>query len=224
MRLSRYTFTSLFLLLVSTHSWAETRYITDQFEVTMRSGTSTSNNIILMLKSGQAVTVLEEDVATRYSLVETESGKKGYVLSRFLDAEPSGRERFASLQVSAEKLRNTIAQLKTELDEYKKIKKDDSEQISTLKSNLSRTEKELEELRVATRDTIRVLEQNDTLKTRINELEAEKLTLSEENAQYKDSTAMDWFVRGGAVTLVAFLLGILVTRIRWKKRDSWGSY
>ena len=31
-------------------------------------------------------------------------------------------------------------------------------------------------------------------------------------------------VRGGAVSLIAFVIGILVTRIRWKKRDSWGSY
>lgn len=224
MRLSRYTFTCLFLLLVSTQGGAETRYITDQFEVTLRSGTSTSNNIISMLKSGQAVTVLEEDVATKYSLVETENGKKGYVLTRFLDIEPSGRERLATLQVSADKLRGTIEQLRTELNEYKNIKKDDTQKISTLQNNLTRTEQELEDLKEATRDTIRVLEQNDTLKTRINELEADKLTLSEENAGYKDTTARDWFVRGAAVTLIAFLLGILVTRIRWKKRDSWGSY
>jgi SH3 domain protein len=48
--------------------------------------------------------------------------------------------------------------------------------------------------------------------------------LTDENATLKDSTRMDWFIRGAAVSLVAFLIGILMTRIRWKKQESWGSY
>ena len=63
---------------------AKTRYITDDFEVTMRSGTSISNSIVRMLNSGQPVTVLEEDLASKYSLVEIEDGKTGYVLNRYL--------------------------------------------------------------------------------------------------------------------------------------------
>jgi uncharacterized protein YgiM (DUF1202 family) len=47
----------------------------------MRSGTSTSNNIIIMLKSGQTVKILEQDLKSQYSLVETEEGKTGYVLN-----------------------------------------------------------------------------------------------------------------------------------------------
>ena len=47
---------------------ADVKYITDEFEVTMRSGTSTSNSIVQMLSSGQAVTILEEDLASQYSL------------------------------------------------------------------------------------------------------------------------------------------------------------
>lgn len=214
----------LLLLFFFSNSWAETRYVTDQFEVTLRSGTSTSNSIVLMLKSGQAVNLLEEDATTKYSLVETKGGKKGYVLTRFLDKQASGRERYAYLKVQSDKLKQTIKELRSELDEYRNNKKTDESSINELQNNLTATQTELESLKNATRDTIRVIKQNDTLKARINELESEKLLLSEENAKYKDSTAMDWFIRGAAVSLIAFLLGIIVTRIRWKKRDSWGSY
>lgn len=213
---------TLTLLLASTGIWAQTRYITDQFEVTLRTGSSTSNNIISMLRSGQAVTVIEDDTETKYSLVETRSGKQGYVLTRFLDAEASGRERFNNLQVTSKNLKVRIEKLKKELGGYKNMKQTDSGKIGKLQINLGRTEKELEKLKTETRDTVRVIKQNDKLKARINDLEAEKLQLTEENAVYKDSTAMDWFVRGAAVSLAAFLLGIIVTRIRWKKRDSWG--
>lgn len=224
MTLNSTRFFLLFTLIFSSYSWAQTRYVTDLFEITLRSGTSTSNNILSMLKSGQAVTILEEDVATKYSLVETENGKQGYVLSRFLDTEPSGRERFAQLQEISNQQESTMGELRKELDNYKNTRKNDNGTITELQANLNRTSNELEKLKEDTRDTIRVIKQNDKLKARINDLESEKLLLSEENAKYKDSTAMDWFVRGASVSLIAFLIGILITRIRWKKRDSWGRY
>lgn len=215
-------FLSLFLLI--TGASAETRYITDQFEVTLRSGTSTSNSIISMLKSGQAVNLIEQDEDTRYSLVETENGKRGYVLTRYLDTQSSGRARLSVAQNRNSRLDSTIKSLRDELNRFKTTKREDDANIKQLETSLDKTTREFQALREATRDTTRVLQQNDSLKARINELEADKLRLSEENTMYKDSTAMDWFVRGAGVSLAAFLLGIIVTRIRWKKRDSWGSY
>ncbi len=214
----------IFSLFITAQVWAETRYVTDEFEITLRSGPSTSNNILSMLKSGDKVEIIEQDAETKYSLVETERGKKGYVLTRFLEVLPSGRDRLAKLQLITDKHKETIELLRKELSEYKTQKADDSRSISTLETSLSKTEKELKDLKTATHDTILVLQQNDSLKSRINELEADKQKLSAENAQYKDSTAMDWFIRGASVSLIAFLLGIIVTRIRWKKRDSWSNY
>ncbi len=214
----------LLLLLFSTLGMAQTRYVTDQFEITLRSGPSTSNSIIAMLKSGQAVKVLKQDDATRYSLVETDNGKQGYVLTRYLDDQASGRERFARLQQQSIELKQQIARLKQDLQDAKTLNDQDAEEIAGLSAKLNTTETELEHLKTATRDTRLIMQQNDELKSRINEIETQKDKLAEENRQYKDSTAMDWFIRGAAVSLIAFLLGILVTRIRWKKRDSWGHY
>jgi SH3 domain protein len=211
-------------ILFSGATLAESLYITDQFEVTLRSGTSTSNSIISMLKSGQKVELLEQDVATKYSLVETGDGKKGYVLTRYLDQQPSGRERSDVLQQQSEQLKKTITELKQQLKELKTSKQSDEQNINQLTQELTQTQQTLEQLREDTSDTVRVLEQNENLQTRINVLESEKKILSDENAQYKDRTAMDWFIRGAGVALAAFLIGIIVTRIRWKKRDSWGSY
>ena len=214
----------LLLIMLPVIAQAQTLYVTDKFEITMRSGASTSNNILSMLKSGQALTILEQDNETRYSLVETSSGKQGYVLTRFLDELPSGRDRYAQLKTHTEQLEAKITQLNTLLNEYKSDKEDDVQQITSLKNSFDASENELANLKEATRDTLRVVKQNETLKARINELDSEKQSLTEENAMFKDSTAMDWFIRGAGVSLLAFLIGIIVTRIRWKKRDSWGNY
>lgn len=39
--------------------FADQRFVTDQFEITMRSGPTNSHTIVRMLKSGTALTVLE---------------------------------------------------------------------------------------------------------------------------------------------------------------------
>ena len=62
MRSTRYVIAVLFSSLLA--AWPATRacaaddvmYVTDQFEITMRSGTSTANSIIRMLRSGEPVT------------------------------------------------------------------------------------------------------------------------------------------------------------------------
>ena len=91
---------------------ATQKYITDEFEVTMRSGTSTANDILRLLKSGEGVMVLEEDLDTKYSLVELEDGKKGYILNRYLVDSRPAKHRLAQLQVKATEQRevNTILQ------------------------------------------------------------------------------------------------------------------
>ena len=216
--------TLLLLLLLPLAALAETRYVTDQFEITLRTGSSVSNSIIAMLKSGQAVRLIEEDVTTKYSLVETRDGKQGYVLSRYLDRQPSGREQLATLRSTSDEQKKLIEQQRNELEQHRLAKQNDALLIEQLQTALKETENELNNLREATRDTVRILKQNESLQNRINELDSRIQVLSSENTSYKDRTAMDWFVRGAAVSLIAFLIGILVTRIRWKKRDSWSSY
>lgn len=211
-------------LLASSIASAETKYITDQFEVTMRSGTSTANSIVRMLRSGEAVVILEEDLASQYSLVETDDGKKGYVLSRFLMDEQAARDRLAQLQTRHQQLQQRIDEQAGDIAQLNQALTQEKDDNQALKTTLRASEQELSQVRQAARDTLNILEQNKQLQTLVDELRQEKAALTETNAELSDSTKLDWFVRGGAVSLIAFVIGILVTRIRWKKQDSWGSY
>ena len=200
------------------------KYVTDSFEVTMRSGTSTANSIVRILNSGDAVTVLEEDLASQYSLVETEDGKKGYVLSRFLDDIPSARQRLERLQQKSQQQAEAVNSLGEEIKQLKTALNDEQADNEALKQTLLASENELAKVRSASENTLRILEDNERLKSIVTELRKDKQNLTDENDSLKDTTKMDWFVRGSAVSLIAFLLGILITRIRWRKRDTWGSY
>lgn len=222
--------TVVFLLLLAAgpaqHALAagETMYVTDQFEITMRSGTSTSNSIIRMLPSGEPVTVLESDLASKYSLVQSADDKQGYVITRYLMEQPAAREQLSSLQTRLQQRNETIAAQKTEIAELKQNLQSAQADNQALANTLRASEQELGEVRSAAQDTLNIVEQNKRLQTVVDELRQEKVALVDANAELGDSTRQDWFVRGGAVSLIAFLVGIIVTRIRWRKQDSWGSY
>lgn len=213
------------LMLMSRPGFAQGEmYITDQFEVTMRSGTSTANSIIKVLKSGEAVNVLEADLATQYSLVESSDGKKGYVLSRFLDEIPSARERLEKLQVNSDQQTQAIEELSAEIEQLESNLENQRTDNEALKTALLASESELAQVREASENALNTLAENDRLNSIVTVLREEKEALTSENNALKDTTQIDWFIRGGVFFLIAFLLGIIVTRIRWRKQDSWGSY
>jgi len=199
-------------------------YITDEFEVTLRSGASTTNEILLLLKSGQAVTLIEQDLDSGYSLVETESGNQGYILSRYLVDLPPAKQRLEQLQLSTAgqvqenlSLLAEVESLQTSLS----IQQSDNENLTEA---LLASEEELNRVRTAAEYAFEAIEANKVLQASLGQLQEQNSNLSEENEALKDSTELDWFLRGGAVALVAFLIGILITRIRWRKQQSWGAY
>ena len=223
--MTRIALLALFLFCASSPSHAlGTVYVTDVFEVTMRSGTSTSNSIVRMLGSGEALTVLEEDLVSQYTLVETQDGKQGYVLSRFLMDIPAAKQTLKELEQSYSQQRQRLEEQTTEVAALKQMLGQEKSDNDTLKSTLGASEQELAQVRTAAEDTLNILEQNKQLQTVVDQLREDKALLNETNAELSDSTRLDWFVHGGAVSLIAFLIGIAVTRIRWKKQDSWGSY
>ncbi len=200
------------------------KYVIDIFEVTMRNGTSTANSIVKILKSGEVVQVIEEDLGSNYSLVETNDGKQGYILSRFLDDVPSARERLVKSSRINEKQRQSIAELGEKISQLQSTLSTEQTDNESLKNTLIASENELEKIRTAAENTLSILSDNERLKAVVTELRKDKQTLTDENEILNDSTKMDWFIRGAAVSLIAFILGIIVTRIRWSKKDSWGSY
>ena len=105
-------FALLFLIiLIPTAVVAENGYVTDQFEVTMRSGPSTRNAILRMLPSGTTVEILEVNKETGYSRISTTSGAEGYVLSRFLMNQPAARDQIIGMRQQVSNLRQRNQEL-----------------------------------------------------------------------------------------------------------------
>lgn len=218
-----YLLLSLLFIFVG-NAAAETRYVSDMMEVTMRSGKGTGYGITRMLRSGTAVQVLEIDKQTGYSKVRTDNGREGWVLSRFLMNEQAARERLTAseknltkLELDNRKLTTTIAAI---TDEKKLLMKN----LGDLEAETRSVSQELAEIKRTASSALAIDSQNKDLKSRLVLLERQLQTIRKENEGLKESTARDWFMIGAAVLLLGIIIGLIIPKIRFRKKSSWNTF
>ncbi len=214
----------LSLLFAPSAVFAEERWVTDQFEVMMRSGKSTQQSIVRQLKSGTKVEVLETDQEAGYTRVRVGSGTEGWVLSRYLQNRPTARiqvpeleARLRSAEEQKKKLREETAALQRERNQLQR-------QLDDLQSDNTSTQKQLERITRLSADTVAVDEQNRQLKQRLIDSERQIDELTVENRQLSSRANREWFLIGGAVLMAGLLLGLILPRISWKKKSSWSDF
>lgn len=209
-------------ILVSV-AFAEARYVQDQLEITMRTGESTRNSIIRMLASGDRVELLETNPDSGYSKIRTGDGTEGWVLTRFLMAEPAARQQMASLRVQAATLREEQGRLQTELEGVRTENESLRGQLSDMEERYRQASRELAEIRRAAADVLAVNENNKKLSQQIIDVRQELDAMKAESEQMRRNTNRGWFMTGAGVAFGGLLLGLLIPRLRWRKNSSWGS-
>ena len=214
---------SLSLILVS-NVVAETLYVSDTLEITMRSGKGTNFGIIRMLRSGTSVTVLEVDKKTGYSQVRTKSGKVGWVLSRFLMKGKAARDRLAAAEKELAELELESSKMKTAMTALTQEKAVLQTQLSKLDGESRNVSQELTEIKRTASSALAIDSENKDLKSRMVSLERQLQTVQQENEGLKDRTARDWFMVGAAVVLLGIIVGLIIPRIRFRKKSSWDTF
>jgi SH3 domain protein len=209
--------------LLTGHAMAETNYISDQLEVTLRSGKSTSHSIIRMLRSGTPVEVLEQDKDSGYTLVRAQ-GKEGWVLTRYLMTRPVARDQLAEAQKKLAELELANRKMTTAMQALTQEKGSIEKDRSSMEENYRKTSQELAEIKRTASSALAIDSENKDLKSRLVALERNMQTLQQENESLKDRTARDWFMVGAGVLLLGILAGLIIPRIRWRKKSSWDTF
>jgi len=212
------------LLVLAGNALAETRYVSDTLEITMRSGKGTSYGITRMLRSGTQVQVLEEDKKTGYTHVRTTSGKEGWVLSRFLMKGQAARDRLAAAEKSLAELDLENRKMETAMSALTEEKNALEQELSSLDGQSRSVSQELAEIKRTASSALAIDSENKDLKSRVVSLERQLQTLQQENEGLKDRTARDWFMVGAAVVLLGIIVGLIIPRIRWRKKSSWDTF
>lgn len=214
----------LLLLAISTAAPAATTgYITDKLEITLRSGQSTKHKILRMLPSGSAIKVLKEGDEGKYLWIQTAQGTKGWVLARHIDKLPSARQRLTRANQRLGQLKKDNIRLKKELGKFGDEKRALGRDKSSLTIHSNKLQRELDRIKRVSADVLGTDRENRTLKTQLQQLQTNHDQSQQQISALQDSTARDWLVVGAGVTLLGIILGLIIPKIRWKKKSDWGT-
>ena len=216
------TFSAL-LLCISLSAQAETRFVTDELEVDLRSGTSTQHRILRMLPSGTSLEILSEDENSGYTKVRTATGVEGWILTRFLSRTPSARARLADTEKKLAELEIQSRQRMAKLSDRDKEFLNISEELSRVKDENLKLSKQLADIQRTASSALAIDAENKDIKNKLMQMERDQETLRQENQALRDRTARDWFMIGAGVVIAGIIIGLILPRIRIRKRSSWDS-
>ena len=205
--------------------FADQRFVTDQFEITMRSGPTNSHTIVRMLKSGTALTVLEQEKENGYSRVQTAAGTEGWVLSRYLIREPVARVQIENLVKQVTNTEPKDTSIRGQLNFVKAEFANANNRIDNLEHEKKELEKRLNAIKKTAADVLAIDAENEQLHQQYNEIKAQFMALQEQYSEVSNDNEREWFITGAMVLFGGLLLGLIIPKISWrKKRSPYGDF
>ena len=201
---------------------AQTRYVSDDFKVMLRTGPSVQNKIVDSLSSGTPLEVLREDAGNGHSQVQTSSGKIGYVLTRFLSVNRSARSRVKTLEGQLKQLRSKPGELQTLLATSQEDNLELIDQNTRLTNRFKAASEELAQIKAVSADAVNLSQRNFKLENEVQQLLLQLDDIRIQNGDLSDQDSKRWFVLGVGAILIGLLLGWILSIARRPRRESWG--
>lgn len=206
---------TLLLVLPLAAGAQSTAYVTDDLRLNLRSGPGNQYRILELLPSGTAVQVLER--GQEWTRVRA-GGTEGWMRSSYLQSQPAAAVRLGQVSEELARLQEQNAGLTEALEATQQELQAAVAEAETLRAENETMSRRLEQ---ASRG-LELADENQALKKQVIDLEREVQDLTNETRRLSDRSRQDWFVVGAGVMAFGMLVGIVVTRIRWRRRNSWG--
>lgn len=191
---------------------AQSAYITDVFEVTLRTGPGIDHKIVSMLRSGQPVTVLE--ASEQWSQVALEDGKQGYVLSRFISATPPARLTLAQVREAHETLKTRASALEAENERLLAENQALAQRLEEATAELESVEEEFETLKSESSDFFTLKKRYERTAGELREKTDRVNALEAEVSRLQMNRNIRWFLGGAGVLVLGFLIGFSTKKQR----------
>lgn len=211
----------VFFLLCTDAVYAQSRYVTDEFQVMLRTGPSLQNKIIRAMSSGVRVDVLREEAGNGHSQVQTAQGEIGYVLTRFLSDNPSARNQLFELQNQLKELRSKPGELRTLLAKSQDENQELIKQNVELTQSYQRVSQELKTIKAVSEDAVNLADKNKELSKEVQQLLLQIDDVRIQNEALKDQSAKRWFMLGGSAILLGLFLGWLLSMSKGRRQRAW---
>ena len=204
------------LILLTTTVSAEDRYVIDNLQITFRTGPGNDRKIISLLNSDQKVEILEP--SGDWIKVRLQNGKEGWVLKRYLTNETPCRTR---VQIANQ----SIVQLENELDLAQKAnqriladKEEVSQELKKTQQELKKTNKAFATLKKGAAGYLELKDRHQKITVNLTQQTQKANELDLELSTIRKKKYVRWFLGGGGVLLLGFILGF--SSKKQKRRSS----
>jgi len=127
--------------------------------------------------------------------------------------EPAARTRLAR----AEKDLSNLLALKQE-------KKSLEQERSQLMEDNKKLQAELTHIRETAASAVAIADENESLKAKATQAEQTLEALRQETSDIRSGAQQRWFMLGGGAILFGVLLGLILPRLKVRRKDRWGRY
>jgi SH3 domain protein len=199
-------------LLMAANASAEKQYISGVTSITLRNEPGNERKILEMIPTGSVVEVVEP--GEEWSLVISERGNQGYVLSRFLSSDTPPSVALIKLQ---EKYDQMISQMADPAQEIERLREQNEQLISDLdgaRTSLQTLKADYEKLKSESKDYLAIQSKFDMAQEELSAATTRNKQLTEEVSAIKTHQRLRWFLTGAGVLLLGVIIGVVAKRPR----------
>lgn len=186
-------------------SHAETRYISDLMEITLRAGPGLNYRIIKMLNSGQTVEAMETE--ENWTRVRLSDDTTGWVFSRYITRSKPKSLVADSLQEEIGPLRTKVKSLTEENQRLIQRNQEMAEELEKTRKQLENFQNEYATLQEESGDYLKLKDEHASLKKNLEEKNQRIQTLEKQVSDAFFSAGLKWFLAGAGVLLLGMIIG-----------------
>lgn len=218
-------FVLLIVLPISfTPAYAKAVYVTNNLDIPLRNKESNKARIISLLPIGTTVEVLNENSKTGFSHVQLKDGMQGFIATRNTVLSPPNNAQPETLSKNLSSLQTENNTLKEELAKVKASISPDTPLEQSLATERNRLDRELTELKRTASNQIQLKTERDNLQEEVVDVKRELEQLKLENNALKDGANQDWFLYGGILSLAGVILGFILPKLSWRRKNNWDRF
>jgi SH3 domain protein len=206
----------LALVMVATAALANTVYVTEDFEITMRTGPGVDRKIIALIRSGQRVE--EVSKSEEWTEIRLPSDKTGWVLTRYLSPkEPCAlvKER---IQTQYNQLQTDHTELQAKNSDLEAVNQRLEAQLASTQASLERVTGDFDDLKTESTDFLKLKTQFKKVTAQLEETKTKADKFEDETSRLLRNQNIKWFLAGAGVILIGFIIGF--SSRRQKRRSS----
>lgn len=213
---------ALLLAAISSPAAADTRYVTDQLTITLRTGQDSSYRVLKTLPTGTKLEVLSDNKDTGYSKVRTPDGTEGFSLTRYLSDDPPARLEVAELQKKLEQLQAAPGEAQKQLKDLQAKYQSLKLKYDTLEFENVQLSQRMDAVKDNAANVVGLMNERDEALQRANKVASELEKLKVRNTELENHSDKKWFMAGAGVLILGILVGIILPRVGGRRRARFG--